>query len=144
MQNILNTIIRCDGFQVFNGCTVLQNSYRIFHENLRKQVLIVQQLCAGCHKYVCMQVQVAFLQNVHLLMQVSVRLARTYGIYVLSRSGSGRNLLSVARAGCYHSRDMKILNILFSRVRIKPTSYHPYSRTLVPLRHDWRHTNILC
>ena len=37
---------------------------------------------------------------------------------------------------------MEILNISFTRVGIKLTTCHAYSRTLVPLRHDGLYNNI--
>lgn len=52
-----------------------------------------------------------------------------YGHYVLG----GDTRRSMSR---YHSDEMKILNILFTRMGIKPPGH-----TLMPLRHDWPLTN---
>ena len=42
----------------------------------------------------------------------------------------------------YKSDEIKILKISFFRVGIVPTTCRVYSRTLVPLRHDWPLHNI--
>ena len=38
---------------------------------------------------------------------------------------------------CNQSEEMETLNISFPPLAIEPTTYRVYSRTLVPLRHDW-------
>ena len=37
----------------------------------------------------------------------------------------------------FQSEEMKLLNILFPRVGIEPTTRYTYSHTLVQLCHDW-------
>ena len=44
----------------------------------------------------------------------------------------------------YQREVMKILNIAFPRVKIKPTASRVYSTTFVSLRHDWPHTWEIC
>ena len=43
----------------------------------------------------------------------------------------------------YQDEEIKIMYILFSLVRIEPTTCHVYSHTLVSIRHDWPHNMMI-